>query len=91
MMARYEHLPIYGKAMEIAVYLQAVVRNFSRYDKYTVGTELRDHTRLILQLITRANSTAEKPPILTELVEQCELLKTSLIWGAMKNKQRLTC
>jgi hypothetical protein len=47
-MARYEHLPIYAKAMELAVYLQSVVRNFSRYDKYTIGTELRNHTRAII-------------------------------------------
>ncbi len=40
-MAQYEHLPIYKKAMDIAVYLENLVRGFSRYRKYTLGAELR--------------------------------------------------
>ncbi len=39
-MARYEHLPIYKKAMDLTVYLEKIVRNFSRYHKYTLGAEL---------------------------------------------------
>ena len=30
-MARSEHLPIYKKAMEIALYFEQIVRNFSLY------------------------------------------------------------
>jgi hypothetical protein len=40
-MGRYEHLPIYMKAMDLAIHLERVVRNFSRYHKYTAGAELR--------------------------------------------------
>jgi hypothetical protein len=40
-MARYEHLPIYKQAMDIAVYFEKTVAHFSRYHKYTLGTELR--------------------------------------------------
>ncbi len=32
-MARYEHLPIYKK--DLTIYLEKIVRNFSRYHKYT--------------------------------------------------------
>ena len=32
-MARYEHLPIYKTAMDLAVYVEQVMRNFSRYHK----------------------------------------------------------
>lgn len=39
-MARYEHLPIYKKAMDLTVYFEKIVRNFSRYNKYTLGSEL---------------------------------------------------
>jgi hypothetical protein len=40
--ARYEHLPIYKKAMDLTIYFEKVVRNFSRYHKYTLGSELRE-------------------------------------------------
>jgi hypothetical protein len=55
-MARYEHLPIYKKAMELAVYVQETVRHFSRYNKYSIGSDLRDTSRRILLLVIRANS-----------------------------------
>lgn len=32
-MARYEPLPIYKKAMYLAIHVEKVVRNFSRYHK----------------------------------------------------------
>ena len=41
-MARYEHLPIYKQAMDVAVYFEKTVANFNRYHKYTLGTELRN-------------------------------------------------
>jgi hypothetical protein len=41
-MAQYEHLPIYKKAMDVAVYFEKIVKNFSRYNKYTLGSELRE-------------------------------------------------
>jgi hypothetical protein len=78
-MARYEHLPIYKKAMEQAVYIQTVVRNFSRYNKYSIGSELRDLARKIVLLIIRANSCRSKTAALTELVETCEMLKASIL------------
>jgi hypothetical protein len=40
-MARYEHLPIYKGAMDLTIYFEKIVRNFSRYHKYTLGSELR--------------------------------------------------
>ena len=44
-MARYEHLPIYKTAMDLTIYLEQVVRNFSRYHKYTLGSDLRQQSR----------------------------------------------
>ena len=44
-MVRYEHLPIYKQAMEVAVYFEKIVAGFSRYHKYTLGTELRNKSR----------------------------------------------
>ncbi len=54
-MAQYEHLPIYRKAMDVAVYFEKIVRNFSRYNKYTLGSELREKSRQIVELIIKAN------------------------------------
>lgn len=80
-MARYEHLPIYKKAMELAVYLQEVVRNFSRYNKYSIGEELRALSRKSILLIIQANSSQDKRVALTELVETCEMLKTLIVFS----------
>lgn len=63
-MARYEHLPIYKTAMDLAVYLEQVVRNFSRYHKYTLGSDLRQASREIVTLIIRADQRREKASVL---------------------------
>ena len=80
-MARYEHLPIYKAAMDLGVYLEGMVHNFSRYHKYTTGQELRNLAREIIKLIIRANSARDKCDILSELVIQCEMLKTMLFFA----------
>lgn len=63
-MARYDHLPIYQKAMEMGVYLDTVVRKFNRYHKYTIGQDLRDLSRNTIKLIIRANFAADKTEVL---------------------------
>lgn len=73
-MARYEHLPIYKQAMDVAVHFEKVVSGFSRYHKYTLGTDLRNKSREIVGLIAKANSTREKLPRLLELREQLDEL-----------------
>ena len=71
-MAHYEHLPIYKEAMEVAIYFENIVKNFSRYNKYTLGSELRKLSRGTVKLIIKANSSREKLPILYELRERLE-------------------
>ena len=61
-MTRYKHLPIYKKAMDLKVFFEKIVRNSSRYNKYTLGSELREKSRQIVELIIKANSTKEKLP-----------------------------
>ena len=41
-MAQSEHLPIYKRSYDLCLYLEPVVRGFSRYHKYTLGADLRD-------------------------------------------------
>ena len=65
-MARYEHLPIYKQAMDVAVHFEKVVAGFSRYHKYTLGSELRNKSREIVAQIIRANAERDKAPKLVE-------------------------
>ena len=77
-MARYEHLPIYKKAMDLAVHMEQTVRNFSRYHKYTLGSELREKSREVVEAIIRGKSRVEKLPHLIELREKLEGLHVLL-------------
>lgn len=56
-MAKYDHLPIYKKALELTVYVEEVAKNFSRFHKYTIGTRLRDACWDVVTGIVKANNT----------------------------------
>jgi hypothetical protein len=66
-MARYEHLPIYKQAMDIAVHFERVVASFSRYHKYTLGTDLRQKSREVVALIVKANNSRDRKIVLLQL------------------------
>jgi hypothetical protein len=53
--------------MDVAVHCEQVAAGFSRYHKYTLGTDLRNKSRQVLSLIVKANSAKEKLPHLMEL------------------------
>ena len=76
-MARYEHLPIYRAAFDLAVHVEKIVRGFSRYHKYSLGTELRERSRAILERIMEANGTEEpaRAPLLRGLRGDLETFK----------------
>jgi len=40
--AQAEHLPIYKASYDLCLYLEQVVRGFSRYHKYALGADIRD-------------------------------------------------
>lgn len=77
-MARYEHLPIYKQALDVAVHFEKVVAGFARYHKYTLGTELRNTSRAVVALIVKANAAHDKPPELLALRERLEELRILL-------------
>jgi hypothetical protein len=52
------------------VVVEKIVRNFSRYHKYTLGGELRAKSREIVGVIIAANSRVEKLALLLELREK---------------------
>lgn len=76
-MARYEHLPIFREAYDLAVHIEKIVRNFGRYHKYTLGTDLRNKSREILEKIVKANNARDRASHLLELREELEALKVT--------------
>jgi hypothetical protein len=74
-MARYDHLPIYRTAFDLAVHIEKIVRHFSRYHKYSIGTELRENSRRVLERIIEANNNQSRESILLQLREDLEKLK----------------
>ncbi len=74
-MSQYEHLPIYKKMFDIVVYIEQIVKSFSRYHKYTLGSEMRNLSRKTLIAIIRANWKKDKKEILIKVRENLEELK----------------
>ncbi len=56
---KYENLPIYKASMDFCVYIEQIVKQYDRYHKYTLGTDLRNSAKEILFLIHRANIDQE--------------------------------
>ena len=77
-MALHENLPIYKATLDLVIYFEKIVKNFSRYHKYTVGTELRNLSREILTLIIKANQAKDKKEALLKVREKLEELKISI-------------
>jgi four helix bundle protein len=77
-MARSEHLPIYKSSYDLCLYFEQVVRNFSRYHKYSLGSDLRDGARRVLKLVVRANARRDKTKVLLAVREELEELKVLL-------------
>jgi hypothetical protein len=80
-MARTEHLPIYRASYDLCLYLEQVVHGFSRYHKYTLGTDLRDAAWRALKLVVRANAQRDRVATLLALREEFEELKVLLRLG----------
>ena len=80
-MAHYEHLPIFKKMLELSVYIEGLVRHFSRYHKYTLGSELRALCHEGLGFIAEANSLPlhERRPALLRLRMKLERIKIHLM------------
>ena len=73
--SRYENLPIYRAAQNLAVYFETLVRHFERYHKYAIGADFRNLTRRILVLVAKANTLAVRQEYLGEAREKLEELK----------------
>lgn len=56
-MARYDHLPIWKTALELAVATERAVAHFPRSHKYALGTDLRRTAQQCCALVVRALMT----------------------------------
>ncbi|CAA6819493.1 MAG: Unknown protein [uncultured Sulfurovum sp.] len=70
-----ENLPIFKSALELAVYMEQIVKGFEKYHKYTMGVDLREKSKDILYLINRANLSDNKKLAITNLRDGCEDMK----------------
>jgi lipid-binding SYLF domain-containing protein len=79
-MAQYRHLPVWKAALDLAVHLEHAVRRFSRYNKYTLGSDLRQTAQRLCRLVARANDAKDAARLcaLDELVSAVEEMKTLL-------------
>ncbi|MCI5147797.1 MAG: four helix bundle protein [Candidatus Electrothrix sp. AR3] len=59
LMDRKERLPIWRDANRLLLELEQAVRQFSRYHKYTVGTDLRRQAMYICRMLVRSLSAEE--------------------------------
>jgi len=64
--------------MDVAVHFEKVVAGFSRYHKYTLGTELRNQSRAVVALIMKANAARDKRQHLLRLREVLDELLISV-------------
>ncbi len=71
----YDNLPIYKLSMDLCVYVETIVKSFDRYFKYTIGSDLREHSKRILFGVHKANRSYDKSALLERLVDYCEELK----------------
>ncbi len=60
----------------MAVHFEKVVAGFSRYHKYTLGTELRNQSRAVVALVMKANAARDKR---AQLLQRREALDELLI------------
>lgn len=77
-MAQYENLPVFKAALDMTKYFENTVAGFSRYHKYTLGSELRDLSRAVLLAVVRANRKDDRIAYLQLALGKLEELKVTI-------------
>jgi hypothetical protein len=78
MSSAYEGLPVYKASTDMVSYFETIVRGFPRYHKYTIGTELRNLSYAILDLIVEANRKIDRVEKLKIILNKLQKLKSRL-------------
>jgi four helix bundle protein len=74
----YEALPIYKAAMDLVVALDGAVRKFSRFHKYTLGSQLRESALAVVLQVARGNQRLERDEALQLACQRAEEVKILL-------------
>ncbi len=74
-MAQYKHLPIYRLTYELLRRVVEVTKDFPREYKYTLGQKIKDESIEMVVLIYRANTAAEKSPIIELFLERLQVIE----------------
>lgn len=78
MSSAYEGLPAFRAATDMVAYFETIVRGFSRYHKYTIGTDLRNLSYEVLDLIAEANRRIDRIEKLKIALNKLQKLKSRL-------------
>lgn len=71
-----KNFPIWRDSQALLIELEGVVQGFSRYHKYTIGSELRMGAQRVLNYVTHAiNQSENRHHWLCQLTQQIEELK----------------
>jgi hypothetical protein len=62
----------------MAVYFEKIVAKFSRYHKYTLGSELRMMSKRVVIKVIKANNAIDKKQFLVDLLELLEEIKVTI-------------
>jgi hypothetical protein len=71
----YTNLPIFKQALDLNIYIENSVRNFSRFHKYGIGIELREKAREVLYAIYKIYFSDNKVKAILLLRDKIEELK----------------
>ncbi|WOO31810.1 four helix bundle protein [Diaphorobacter limosus] len=78
---RYRQLPLWRDAQRLLLQVELAVRDFARYHKYTLGSELRQQAMAICRLVARAAQQGD--------VQRRVVVLERLVWGLEDFKIRL--
>ncbi|MBD3789673.1 MAG: four helix bundle protein [Campylobacterales bacterium] len=78
-MTNSHELPIFRSALELAVYMETIVKGFDKYHKYTIGEEMRRFSKEMLFIINRVGLANDRHGALIELRDRCEDMKMLLL------------
>jgi hypothetical protein len=82
-MARSEHLPIYKASYDLCLYFEQVVRNFSRYHKYSLGGDLRDGARSVLNSLSVLTRVVIRRRSCSKSASRSKNSRCCCVWGKM--------